>query len=69
LVSILTVVKGTLPNASRYAGAYTNQICQIDADAGNSLVHLGVVPTANNDTFLTTWYNNCEYSFDKVQVM
>lgn len=46
-------------NAVWYAGAYTNQICQIEADSGNSLVHLGVVNAANNDSFLTTWYNNC----------
>lgn len=41
-----------------YAGAWTNQLCIIEADAGNSLVHLGVVTSANNDSFLTTWYNN-----------
>lgn len=46
-------------NAVWYAGAYTNQICQIDSDYGNSLVHLGVINAANNDSFLTTWYNNC----------
>jgi len=41
-----------------YAGAYTNQICIIDADSGNSLVHLATISSADNDTFTTTWYNN-----------
>jgi hypothetical protein len=46
-------------NAVWYAGAYTNQICHITPDSGNSLVHLGTISSANNDSFLTTWYNNC----------
>lgn len=42
-----------------YAGAYTNQMCTIDAQAGDSLVHLGTVMSNESISGATiTWYNN-----------
>ena len=44
-----------------YAGAYTNQICTIDPDHGNALVHLredGFSSTDPQTPINVTWYNN-----------
>lgn len=41
-----------------YAGAYTNEICTIDATAGNSLIYLGVVNSTSDITKPLPWYNN-----------
>ncbi len=42
-----------------YAGAYTNQMCTIGTDAGDSLVHLGKVTSNETISGATiTWYNN-----------
>ncbi|RDW95315.1 six-hairpin glycosidase-1 [Coleophoma crateriformis] len=43
-----------------YAGAYTNQICNIDPNYGNALVHLGSITSADNISLpeTVTWYNN-----------
>ncbi|EME41614.1 glycoside hydrolase family 78 protein, partial [Dothistroma septosporum NZE10] len=49
-----------LINRIWYAGAYTNQLCTINPQYGNSLVHLDTI-TANmtgDDTPPNTWYNN-----------
>ncbi|KAF8847178.1 Six-hairpin glycosidase [Acephala macrosclerotiorum] len=49
-----------LLNRIWYAGAYTNQICNIDPHYGNALVHLGKI--FSNQTIslpqTDTWYNN-----------
>lgn len=41
-----------------YAGAYTNQICTIDPEYGNSLVHLKTNDALVPDAVNVTWYNN-----------
>ena len=43
-----------------YAGAYTDQLCTIEATAGDSLVHLGVVNSTETlpASMPLTWYNN-----------
>ncbi|RDW88106.1 six-hairpin glycosidase-2 [Coleophoma cylindrospora] len=43
-----------------YAGAYTNQICNIDPNYGNALVHLGNMSSSENISLpeTVTWYNN-----------
>ncbi|KAK5087441.1 hypothetical protein LTR24_006710 [Lithohypha guttulata] len=41
-----------------YAGAYMNQVCTIDATAGNSLIYLGVVNSTSDITEPLPWYNN-----------
>lgn len=41
-----------------YAGAYTDQLCTIDPNAGNSLVHLGVITSSTVVNTTDTWYNN-----------
>ncbi|KAK4620007.1 hypothetical protein CLAFUW4_11097 [Fulvia fulva] len=49
-----------LINRIWYAGAYTNQLCTIDPQYGNSLVHLGTITSnlTGDDTPPNTWYNN-----------
>jgi hypothetical protein len=43
-----------------YAGAYTNQLCTIDPQYGNALVHLGEINSTQegNAVGLDTWWNN-----------
>ncbi|KAF2031214.1 bacterial alpha-L-rhamnosidase domain-containing protein [Setomelanomma holmii] len=45
-----------LLNRIWYAGAYTNQICTIDPEYGNSLVHLGELNSSVSDATNVTWY-------------
>jgi hypothetical protein len=47
-----------LLNRIWYAGAYTNQICTIDPQYGNALVHLGTINSSVSDAVNVTWYNN-----------
>jgi hypothetical protein len=47
-----------LLNRIWYAGAYTNQICTIDPNYGNALVHLGTINSSVSDAVNVTWYNN-----------
>ncbi|KAI6862019.1 bacterial alpha-L-rhamnosidase domain-containing protein [Hortaea werneckii] len=48
-----------LLNRVWYAGAYTNQICTIDPNHGDALVHLGEInSTQPGSTGPNTWYNN-----------
>lgn len=48
-----------LLNRVFYAGAYTNQLCTINPNHGNALVHLGEInSTQNGSTGPNTWYNN-----------
>ena len=43
-----------------YAGAYTDQLCTIESDAGDALVHINQVNSSEpGDTVPPlTWYNN-----------
>ena len=43
-----------------YAGAYTNQLCNIDPQYGDAQVHLGVINSTMNISLpqTDTWYNN-----------
>lgn len=47
-----------LLNRIWYAGAYTNQICTIDPQYGNALVHLGTINSSVSDAVNVTWHNN-----------
>ncbi|KAH7370992.1 Six-hairpin glycosidase-like protein [Pyrenochaeta sp. MPI-SDFR-AT-0127] len=47
-----------LLNRIWYAGAYTNQICTIDPEYGNSLVHLFQINSSVSDATNVTWYSN-----------
>ncbi|GAB7362002.1 hypothetical protein MBLNU230_g2038t1 [Neophaeotheca triangularis] len=49
-----------LLNRVWYAGAYTNQICTIDPNHGDALVHLGEITKDQNTSEVgqVTWYNN-----------
>ncbi|KAK3703778.1 hypothetical protein LTR37_014224 [Vermiconidia calcicola] len=49
-----------LVNRIWYAGAYTNQICTIDPNWGNSLVHFGEITSDQEGDRVgtVTWYNN-----------
>jgi hypothetical protein len=55
------VVTDELLNRVWYAGAYTNQICTIEPDTGNALVHLfeeGFSRDDDQTPVNVTWYNN-----------
>jgi hypothetical protein len=55
------VLADELLNRIWYAGAYTNQICTIEPDTGNALVHLGEEGFSREDDqspVNVTWYNN-----------
>ncbi|KAJ4305170.1 hypothetical protein N0V90_000701 [Kalmusia sp. IMI 367209] len=47
-----------LLNRIWYAGAYTNQMCTIDPQHGNALVHLRQINSSVSDAVNVTWYNN-----------
>ena len=47
-----------LVNRIWYAGAYTNQLCTIDPNHGNALVHFDEVTSESNQTMTDTWWNN-----------
>lgn len=50
-----------LLNRVWYAGAYTNQICTIEPDTGDALVHIGEEGYSKDDDQTpvnVTWYNN-----------
>ena len=48
-----------LINRIWYAGAYTNQLCTIDPQHGNALVHFGEINgTQSGSIGPNTWYNN-----------
>ena len=48
-----------LINRIWYAGAYTNQMCTIDPQRGNALVHLGTINSTQPGTIgPDTWWNN-----------
>ena len=48
-----------LINRIWYAGAYTNQLCTIDPQHGDALVHIGEInSTQPGSTGPNTWYNN-----------
>ncbi|KAI4694496.1 hypothetical protein J4E81_006715 [Alternaria sp. BMP 2799] len=54
-------VRDELLNRVWYAGAYTNQICTIEPDTGNALVHLreeGFSSEDDQSPVNVTWYNN-----------
>jgi hypothetical protein len=54
-------VTDELLNRVWYAGAYTNQICTIEPDMGNALVHLfeeGFSRDDDQTPVNVTWYNN-----------
>lgn len=47
-----------LLNRIWYAGAYTNQLCTIEPDHGDALVHLGVINSTEDLSYPISWYNN-----------
>ncbi|KAJ5808672.1 hypothetical protein N7474_009941 [Penicillium riverlandense] len=49
-----------LVNRVWYAGAYTNQLCTINPDHGNALVHLDTISSTDNISLpqTDTWWNN-----------
>jgi hypothetical protein len=47
-----------LLNRIWYAGAYTNQICTIDPNYGNALIHIFQINSSVSDATNVTWYTN-----------
>lgn len=46
-----------LLNRIWYAGAYTNQMCTINPNNGDSVIHIGATQYSMSDVNVT-WYNN-----------
>jgi hypothetical protein len=47
-----------LLNRIWYAGAYTNQLCTIDPNHGDALIHIFQINSSISDATNVTWYNN-----------
>lgn len=47
-----------LLNRIFYAGAYTNQMCTIDPNYGDALIHIFKINASVSDATNVTWYNN-----------